>query len=289
MSNGEEDDNAGTLAGLYQRTAAAGTGAMLGLGIGGSAGVIAGASFGILLEPLAAKVWGELRGDAQRRQGDTLAAAQEAIGGDPAELERLIRSSDESRLQAGIALSAATRTTWPPKVRALGRALAAGLMATDDTRIDTEPLIMAALADIEFPQASLLELLVCHWPATTTDGLVAEPFTAPASASWTAGQRIWLPGDIALVRPALRPVLPSLLGTLQRHGLAAQSDNPGDPFGRTGRTMQQRFLGDLALKQGSGANLGAVAGYAPAGSWLPTELGDEVLSALIEAGAEFAG
>jgi hypothetical protein len=148
---------------------------------------------------------------------------------------------------------------------------------------------MAALADIEFPQASLLELLVCHWPATTTDGLVAEPFTAPASASWTAGQRIWLPGDIALVRPALRPVLPSLLGTLQRHGLAAQSDNPGDPFGRTGRTMQQRFLGDLALKQGSGANLGAVAGYAPAGSWLPTELGDEVLSALIEAGAEFAG
>jgi hypothetical protein len=289
MSNGDEDDHAGALAGLYQRTAAAGTGAKLGVGIGGSAGVIAGASLGILLEPLAAKVWGELRGDAQRRQGDTLAAAQEAIGGDPAELERLIRSSDESRLQGGIALSAATRTAWAPKVRALGRALAAGLLATDDARIDTEPLIMAALAGIEFPQASLLELLVCHWPATTTEGLAAERFTAPASTTWTAGQRIWLPGDITLVRPSLRPVLPSLLGTLQHHGLAAQSDDPGDPFGRTGRTMQQRFLGDLALEHGSRANLGAVEGHAPAGSWLPTELGEEVLNALMEAGAEFAG
>lgn len=52
-------------------------------------------------------------------------------------------------------------------------------MATDDARIDTEPLIMAALADIEFPQASLLELIVRHYPWHTTDGFVAEPFTSP--------------------------------------------------------------------------------------------------------------
>jgi hypothetical protein len=159
-------------------------------------------------------------------------------------------------------------------------------MATDGARIDTEPLIMAALADIEFPQASLLELLVCHWPMTDKDELVADAYTAPSGASWEAGQRIWPPGDIAHARPMLLPVLPSLLGTLQRHGLVAQSDSPGDPFGRTGRTMQQRFLSDLASKQGSGA-LGAVAGYAPAGSWLPTELGQEVLNTLLEAGAEF--
>jgi hypothetical protein len=65
MSDGDEDDHAGTLADLYQRTAAAGTGAMLGLGIGGPAGVIAGASFGVPLEPLAAKVWYELPGDGK--------------------------------------------------------------------------------------------------------------------------------------------------------------------------------------------------------------------------------
>jgi hypothetical protein len=96
------------------------------------------------------------------------------MGVDEAQLEKQILSSDSRRLQAGIALSAASRTAWPPKVVALGRALATGLAATDDVRIDTEPLIMAALADIEFPQASLLELLVCHWPSTSKDGLVAE-------------------------------------------------------------------------------------------------------------------
>jgi hypothetical protein len=199
-------------------------------------------------------------------------------------------SSERSRLLTGTVLSAATCTAWSPKVRALGRALAGGLMATDDARIDTEPLIVAALADIEFPQASLLELLVCHWPATTTECLAAEPFTVHPRATgtpWAAGQRIWRPGDIGLVRPTLCPVLPSLLGTLRRHGLAAQSDNPGDAFGRTIRAMQQRFLSDVAVKQGSGADLGAVAGYAPAGDWLPTELGEEVLNALLEAGAEF--
>jgi hypothetical protein len=240
------------------------------------------------LEPLAGKLWGELRCDSQRRQGEMLAAAQVAMDVDPAQLEREILRSDEARLQAGVALDSASRTTWPPKVIALGRALADGLMATDDARIDTQPLIMAALADVEFPQASLLELLVCHWPRTIKDGLAAKPYTAPTGASWAPGQRIWSPRDIALLRPMLRPVLPSLLGTLQRHGLISQSENPGDPFGRTGRAMQQRFISDLESKQGSGENLGAVEGYAPAGSWLPTELGQEVLDTLLEAGAEFS-
>ena len=138
----------------HQRAAAAAGGAFAGLVVGGPVGAIAGAALGPLLEPFAQHVWDELRGDAQRRQGETLAAAAGVLGGGPEELERLALASDGSRLQTGIALSAAARTTWPPKVIALGRALATGLIATDDARIDTEPLIMAALADIEFPHAS---------------------------------------------------------------------------------------------------------------------------------------
>jgi hypothetical protein len=287
MIDEEPDTQGGKIVGLYERAAAASTGAALGFGIGGPTGAIVGAAAGVFMEPLAERVWGELRGDAQRRQGETLAAAHEAMDVDAAEMERRISSSDESRLETGIALSAASRTTWPPKVIALGRALAAGLVATDDARIDTYPLVVAALAEIEFPQASLLELLVCYWPRTTKDGLVIEPFTALADTPWAVGQRVWQPRDIVLARPTLRPVLPSLLGTLQRHGLIAQSDNPGDPFGRTGRTMQQEFLNDLASKQGSGPNLGSVEGYAPPGSWLPTEFGQEVLNSLLVAGAEF--
>jgi hypothetical protein len=161
----------------HQHAAAAAGGALIGTVIGGPVGAIAGAALGSLLESFAEKVWGELRADARQRQGETLAAARDIMGGDPEELERLVLASDQSRLQAGIALSAAARTTWPPKVRALGRALAAGLMATDDARSNTEPLITAALADIEFPQASLLELLTCHWPRfTKEEGLTAERF-----------------------------------------------------------------------------------------------------------------
>ena len=48
-------------------------------------------------------------------------------------------------------------------------ALAAGLIAADDARIDTEPLVMAALADIEVPRP-LLDLLVGHWPLQSPHG-----------------------------------------------------------------------------------------------------------------------
>jgi hypothetical protein len=43
-----------------------------------------------------------------------------------------------------IAISAASRTRFEPQVRAL----ADGLIATDDTRIDIEPLILAAVTDV---------------------------------------------------------------------------------------------------------------------------------------------
>ena len=85
-------------------------------------------------------------------------------------------------------------------------------------------------------------------------------------------------------------VLPSLLGTLQRHGLAAQSDDPGDLFGRTGQALQQRWISEVAEKQRAAGGLSTVVStqfYAPAGAWLPTELGEEVLDALLEAGAAF--
>jgi hypothetical protein len=281
----QSEDSSPIMPELYQHAAAAGAGAMFGAAIPGPAGQIVGAALGAFLVPFAKKVWEELSGDAQERIVTALSAAEEVIGS-PEELERLATSSEKARLQTGLAMSAASRTAWPPKVRALGRALAAGLMATDDTQIEVEPMIMAALADIEFPHASLLELLLRYWPSVEEGRILARPY-ADTTDTWQVGQRVWDPGDIFLVRPNLRPVLPSLMGTLQRHGLAVLSDNSGDPFGRTGDAMQRRFMGDLASKQGSWADLENVVRYAPAGSYLPTQLGQKVLDALVEAGAEF--
>ena len=56
--------------------------------------------------------------------------------------------------------------------------------------------------------------------------------------------------------------------------------------------MQQRFISDIAEKLPTGAGgLGAVREtvnfYAPADSWIPTELGEDVHTARLEAGAAF--
>ena len=58
--------------------------------------------------------------------------------------------------------------------------------------------------------------------------------------------------------------------------------------------MQQRFISEVAESQAASAAggvspiVGNVQFHAPAGSWLPTELGEEVLDALLHAGAAFA-
>ena len=279
----------------YQRAIAAGAGAGIGVIMAGPAGAIVGAALGPVLEPFAAKVWSEVGADGRRRGGEVLASACEALDCEPEILDAMIGTSDRTRLQAGIALSAAARTAYPPKVRVLGRALAAGLIATDDAKIDVQQLIMAALADIEAPQASLLELLACWQPGRTQDGFVAVPLTQSRYSSWgwDIGQRIWTTGQIGQARPPLRPVLSSLLRTLQRHGLAAQNDTTGDVFqadfakarpGVQRAAGQARRHGKNAQPNPSFRNLASVA---PVVSWSPTELGEQVIDALLEAGASF--
>jgi len=279
----------------YQRAAAAGAGAGIGVIMAGPAGAIVGAALGPVLEPFAEKIWSEVSADGRRRGGEVLASACEALDCEPGSLDAMIGTSDQTRLQAGIALSAAARTAYAPKVRALGRALAAGLIATDDAKVDVQQLIMAALADIEAPQASMLELLVCRQPEYTPDGFIAVPHKLPRylSGDWGIGQRVWSARLIAQGRPPLRPVLSSLLGTLQRHGLAVQNDTTGDAFRRTSQTLDQewqrattqaRRRGKNAQPMPSFRNLSTVA---PEVTWSPTELGEQVIDYLLEAGASF--
>lgn len=111
----------------------------------------------------------EFRHDQQRRISQMADAAGEASGRTSEALGQLMGSSEQTRLLTATAAEAAAKTAWPPKVIAIGRPLAAGLIAADDARIDTEPLVMAALADIEVPRP-LLDLLVGHWPLQSPHG-----------------------------------------------------------------------------------------------------------------------
>lgn len=167
MGSGEENEEPGKRRDRHQRAAAAGAGAAVGAIIAGPAGAVVGAALGPLIEPFAVKVWEEVSADGRRRGADVLATACEASQRPIEEILELIDTSDRMRLLAGIAMSAATRTAWQAKVRTLGQSLASGLLAKDDAQIDTEQLIIAAIADIEGPHLSLLDLLVSYQPTVT--------------------------------------------------------------------------------------------------------------------------
>jgi hypothetical protein len=105
---------------VAQRAVAAGSGAAIGALIGGPAGAIAGSAVGVALEPLVSRVWNELSADGRRRTQEVLTYAAESAGISPEEIADQIVADEKSRLLGGTALSAATRTAFPPKVRALG-------------------------------------------------------------------------------------------------------------------------------------------------------------------------
>jgi hypothetical protein len=266
----------------------------LGAGVGalhaGPIGAIVGAILGPVLEPLAAKVWAELSADGRRRAGETLAAACETLECDSDELDQRIGESERTRLQAGIAVSAATKTVWPAKVRVLGRALASGILAEDEATVDTEMLILAAMADIEAPDLSLLELLACRVPPLTVgEAEIAHPRLNKYGAFLP--RHGWTQIEVGLYRTRLKLVLPSLLGTLQRHGLIMQDDNTVEAMVKMSEAMEQQ----TAWKQhiNGGRLRGVPVGLSSAGignlvpqSWSVTDLGELVLERYREAGAD---
>lgn len=273
----------------YQRAAAAAGGAAIGAIVAGPAGAIVGAGLGPLLEPVAQKIWQELSGDARRRASEVLASACEASGRSAQDVEELISSSERTRLLAGIAMTTGTRTSWNDKVRTLGRSLASGLLAEDDARIDTEQLVLAAIADIEAPHLSLLDLLVSYEPGRTIGGPAFQKALHQSRRTWDVAQ-------ICRARPPLAPVVGSLLGTLQRHGLVAQNDNVADALANYSRDVSAEFQRFHQESRNKNANvprrlsmrpldpMGARR-LAPEPTWSPTELGDLVHSRFTEAGA----
>lgn len=274
----------------HQRALAAGLGAVFGAAVGGPIGAVGGAALAPLLEPMAAQVWAELGAAGHRRAGQALAAAVDA-GIPRDELFERINASERAQLLAGYALSAATRTAWEDKVRTLGRSLAAGLLATDDAKIDNEQLIIAAIADIEGPHLSLLDLLVSYEPITRNQRLdiPAYSYENSADGTWAVRRRHWARGNIRLARIQISSSLPSLLGTLQRHGLAIERTD-----GNRAINEITRFL-DKKVNEVPIWHIEEIDHSVPAQRgtkievqeiWTPTEIGEKVFLRFREAGTE---
>jgi hypothetical protein len=274
----------------YQRAGAATAGALLGGVIIGPVGVAIGAGLGVLLEPVAAKVWDELTVGGRRRAGEALAATCEALDCDQDELEARITASDRSLLMAGICISAATRTVWAPKVRALGRALASGLLAEDDATIDLEQLIMTAMADLEGPHLSMLELFAWRTPPRYAgDQQIAHP--RHNEHGITVPRHGWTELEIRLYRSQLAPVAHSLLGTLQRHGLVAADDNTATALHKALEELRKQTARDHRWNANlappvANVNEFTLRSLTPPASWSATDLGERVVERYREAGAD---
>jgi len=253
-------------------------------------------------EIVAGRVFDEFRADARARVDDMLAAADKDLGGGgPDKLADRAGHSAQKRLITAMAVDAAASTAWPVKVIALGRVLAAGLVATDEATLDDAQLALRAMADMERLHASLLELLVRWQPRRAIGDPRAEPYAHPRPwggkpIPWQAGQRKWTYDRVGNVRPQLRPLLPSLMGTLQRHGLAVQNDattgaveryaaTPADDIHR--RAM--RGGGGLPTSPAAPLKPSAREREMPAPTWSPTELGERVLGFYLRAAELAAG
>ena len=188
-------------------------GALLGNAIAGPLGGVVGAGLGAKLKRLVMGVGAEVSESVRQRQTDVLFwAIREGIPVD--EMEARINASKRTQLLAGIALDAAARTAWEDKVRTLGRSLAEGLLVGDNAKIDTEQMIIAAIADIERPQLAMLEFLVA-WrrgrdigepPITGPLDLPKDSHDRPFSDGWYVAGREWSRELIAHARPNLAPL-----------------------------------------------------------------------------------
>ena len=140
---------------------------------------------GLTLSDARAKCWAR----QPRQEAETAQALQAS-------------SADQStHLLTGIAMTGAAGTARPPEVFALGRALADGLI-TDDDQINIADLVLPAMADMDRPHISLLELLVRWMPESSTGNLRILPYPGEHTPAGGSPNRAW--GSMRSVRQGQR-------------------------------------------------------------------------------------
>ncbi|MFD2793819.1 hypothetical protein ACFS27_09720 [Promicromonospora vindobonensis] len=241
MSEGTKD--------AVSKAAAAGLGALAGAAVAGPAGAVLGATAGSMLEPVMRRVWDELASDSQASAEQVLVEASSYSDKTPDEFADSIRQDEVRRLLGGIAFAAGSKTRNKDKIRGLGRALADGVLADDDARLDETHLILGAMDDLEAPHITVLDFLVNYYPGRVWQGEQTQPPRRVKDDSSTHGRPDtrprWKVFELEFARPGFRGSLQSLLGTLQRHGLAVPEQdvkNVLDRYQRDAKTAAMLSL-----------------------------------------------
>jgi hypothetical protein len=149
-------------------TGGAAAGVAMNLLIGDAGGAIAAAAAAQVLEHGLERVSGLRRRQAEVMLQVAAEASDRSLDG---LFERI--TDDPRRLQLfAAAAKAAAETTLEAKIRLLGRALATGVLANDDTLVDQQRFLVGILADLEALHLRVLAQLV--WVINPT----------PVDASW---------------------------------------------------------------------------------------------------------
>jgi hypothetical protein len=262
-------------------------GAAVGYQLGGPGGAAIGAAAAPYLAALIEKSADELQADRTSRAEEMLRAAGDAAGLSPDQFAEQVSRSPRTRFLTAAAIQAAADTFWPPSVRALGRALAEGLVQAEDTAIDIPKMILPAMTQMVAPHLQLLDLMVmCRWDNSMA-GRGAQRIDAPATAHLAHIKSEWTARQMKAALTPLEPVLQSVIGTLERHGLIEQNDSTPEALTK----FSQAIRDETARKNPPGRKVGLghiqqqppvlnpiqAQRVAPPPSWSPTDLGKQVL------------
>ena len=232
--------------GLGAQAVTYGLAAAAGARLGGALGAAASASASPYLLALIDKVRDEWQVDQRGNIAAMTEAAAAAAGYDADELGEQMGRSPRTRLLTATAAESAAKSAWPPKIIALGKVLAAGLIADDGVEIDIAQFALAAMANMERPHVVLLDLLVNQIIVSIEQDLqrgyrkyavkwrpVAEIDPTDLAADW--GYPEWTEEEILFARPQLRPAMATVMSYVRLHGLVSQGEREG--------TLQASSLG----------------------------------------------
>lgn len=236
------------------------------------------------LELLAQSAWDKFGEDAKNRIFAMLGRAWHATGLSSLKFAKRIGRNERTRLLTATAMTGAATTSWPPRVAAIGKLLASGLIADDEDELDLVALALGAMAEMDRPHVTLLDLLVNFAPNFTVASSEAQPYRQPLEGTgWSVGRRVWTAAQISTVRPQLKPALPGLIGTLVRHGLAVENNEAAAALVEIVRGFEHRAQQQARqIRAGSTLTAASLQPHIPqvpnvVQTWSPTERGEEVL------------
>ena len=209
--------------------------------------------------------------DRVRRINEALRAAAEDLGLTAEEFAEFSSRSERARFLTDEAMKAAEATDWPEGVRAIGRALAAGLREPDDG-LNIPRLVLPVMTELTQEHALLLNLLVM---ARTRSGGRSEPQWVEDHPELADTRSEWPAGSIKAALPDLEPVLPALIGTLETHGLIERADELVDALDKFAGQVEQTLYRRPQMSQRILRN--DIDQSVPPPTWSPTDLGKQVI------------